>query len=122
MATEHALSQVRTGMAVHTADGHNLGKVTHIWYGTDPTATNPQCDDEVCSRLEVHRGVLGGRTLYVPYSAIGDVVAGRVRLSMDAASANEHNWHRQPAWIAAAGGREADPFDDLGRVTTGRSG
>src|SRR5918997_6060415 len=98
MATEHALTQVRPGMEVLTADGHKLGKVSHIWHGTDPTATNAQCDDEVCSRLEVHRGVLGGSTLYVPYSAIGDVVAGGGGLRMGPAKAHMPNWEKHPSW------------------------
>ena len=120
MAPKHALTPVRPGMAVRTADGHTLGKITHIWYGSDPTPTQSQCDDEVCSRLEVQPGRFGRRPLDVPYSAVLDVTPGRVILHLDAASLNTQAWRTQPAWIAAAGGREADPTGDLGRVTTGR--
>jgi hypothetical protein len=55
MASENVITQVRKGMEVHTADGQKLGKVAEIWLGTGPTATNPRCDEELCSRLEVHR-------------------------------------------------------------------
>ena len=56
MASENVIAQVHKGMEVHTADGQKLGKVAEIWLGTDPTATNPRCDEELCSRLEVHSG------------------------------------------------------------------
>ena len=77
MAPKHALTPVRPGMAVRTADGHTLGTVTRIWYGSDPTPTQPQCDDELCSRLEMQPGRFRHRPLYVPYSAVLDVTAGR---------------------------------------------
>ena len=41
MAPKHALTPVRPGMAVRTADGHTLGTVTRIWYGSDPTPNQP---------------------------------------------------------------------------------
>ena len=104
MAPTHVLIRVRPGMAVRTADGHTLGKVTQIWYGSDPIPTQPYCDDEVCSRLEVQPGGFGRRPVYVPYSAVLDVTARRVILQVDAASVNQQAWHRQPAWIAAAAG------------------
>ena len=43
MAPEQAIGQARTGMEVRTADGHTLGTVAQVWYGTDPTAQDPQC-------------------------------------------------------------------------------
>ncbi len=63
MASENMVAQVRTGMDVHTADGQPLGKVAQVWIGTDPTASSPRCDDERCSRIEVHRGRLLARRL-----------------------------------------------------------
>ena len=63
----HQMGQVCKGMEVRTADGHKLGRVADVWYRTDPTASNPRCDDDVGSRLEVHHGVLGRSVLYVPY-------------------------------------------------------
>ncbi len=101
MASENILPQVRQGMDVHTADGHTLGTVAKVWFGTDPTPSNPRCDEDTCSRLEVHRGRLfKRRALYVPYSAIGDITAGHVTLTLDAAAVNERDWLRKPAWIA----------------------
>src|SRR3712207_1263644 len=79
-----------------TADGQHLGKVTAVWLGTDPTAANPRCDEELCSRLEVHHGFLGHRVLYVPYSAIADVVADQVTLNVDAATVQERAWTQKP--------------------------
>lgn len=123
MAPENAMVQVRHGMAVHTSDGHTLGKVERVWYGTDPTADNPRCDEEVCSRLEVHHGVFLRRTaMYVPTSAIAEVAGKHVTLNVDAATVNEHDWIKLPPWIAAAGGRQAEPLDDTTRAAAGWGG
>ncbi len=102
MASENVVARVRKGMEVHTADGQKLGKVAEVWLGTDPTATHPRCDEEVCSRLEVHSGGLFKRSvLYVPYSAISGVGANHVTLRVDAATVNEHDWTKKPSWVAA---------------------
>ena len=101
MMTESIIARVRKGMEVHTADGKKLGKVAEVWLGTDPTAANPRCDEEICSRLEVHSGGLFKRSvLYVPYSAIANVTADHVTLSVDAATVNEHDWTKKPSWVA----------------------
>ncbi len=103
MASEITIAHVRKGMEVRTADGQKLGKVALVWYGTDPTATNPRCDEDICSRLEVHSGGIFKHTLlYVPYSAIAEVTAGHVTLNLDAATVNERDWIKQPRWIAAS--------------------
>ncbi len=102
MANENIIAQVRTGMAVHTADGLPLGNVTQVWVGTDPTASSPRCDDERCSRIEVQRGRLLKRQVrYVPISAIADVATDHVTLKVDAAVVDEQDWLRTPQWIAA---------------------
>ncbi len=102
MLSENIFAQVHAGMEVDTSDGHKLGKVAQVWYGTDPTATNPLCDDDICSRLEVRTGGVFKRgVLYVPVSAVVEVTAGRVILNDDAATVNEHNWIRRPPWIVA---------------------
>ena len=99
MARESLVSRVRTGMEVRTADGQSLGKVTEVWLGTDPTASQPLCDEELCSRLEVRSGSFFKRTtLYVPYSAIADVTADHVMLNVDAATAHARPWTTQPSW------------------------
>ncbi len=100
MASENVLAQVRSGMAVQTADGQPLGKVAQVWVGSDPTASSPRCDDETCSRIEVQRGRLLTRQVrYVPISAIADVAANHVTLKVDAAAVDEHDWLRTPQWI-----------------------
>ena len=89
MAPKTIIGHVRPGMTVHTWDGQKLGTVAQVWYGTDPTAQDPQCDEAVCSRLEVYHGVVVHRVLYVPCSALATVAAGHVTLNVDAATVNE---------------------------------
>jgi hypothetical protein len=99
MASENLVARVRTGMEVQTADGQSLGKVAEVWLGTDPTASSPLCDDALCSRLEVRSGGFFKRTtLYVPYSAIADVAADQVTLTVDAATARARPWGDKPSW------------------------
>lgn len=118
MTTENAVVQVRKGMAVQSSDGHTLGTVERVWFGTDPTAQDPRCDDELCSRLEVHHGgFLRRRALYVPASAIAAVAGKQVTLTMDAATVNEHDWITLPSWIAAAGGRTPDAREDISKAS-----
>jgi hypothetical protein len=100
MASENMIAQVRKGMEVHTADGQTLGKVAEIWLGTDPTATNPRCDEEICSRLEVTSGGVFKRSvLYVPANTIANVTANQVILSLDAAAVNDRDWVQRPRWM-----------------------
>ncbi len=107
MASENVVARVRKGMEVHTADGQKLGKVAEVWLGTDPTATHPRCDEELCSRLEVHSGgVLKRSVLYVPYNAIGAVSPNEVTLTVDAATVNSHDWVQRPRWL----GGEPDQY------------
>ena len=102
MARENVIAQVRKGMQVHTADGQTLGKVTEVYLGSDPTASNPLCDEAQCSRLEVQSGGLfKRRTVYVPYSAIATVAADLVTLNVDAATAQERPWNQKPRWAEA---------------------
>jgi hypothetical protein len=51
------ITQVRKGMEIHAADGIKLGKIAEVWVGTDPVDSTTQCDEETCSRLEVHQRV-----------------------------------------------------------------
>jgi len=101
MMSESDIARVSKGMEVQTMDGKELGKVTEVWLGMDPTASNPRCDEEVCSRVEVRRGFLGRGVLYVPYSAIAAVTGKHVTLNIDAATVNEHAWNQKPGWITS---------------------
>ncbi len=122
MANENMIAQVRSGMAVQTADGQLLGKVTQVWVGTDPTASSPRCDDERCSRIEVQRGRLLKRQVrYVPISAIADVAADHVTLTVDAAAVDERDWLRTPQWIANMTGSADAKNDELRRPPGGNS-
>ena len=107
MTRENIVTHVRQGMSVHTADGTHLGKVTRIWYGSDPTSNTIRCDEEICSRLEVHHGtLLKDNVLYIPYHVIGEVVGNDVRLNIDAATVYDHDWLQRPRWM----GQEPDKF------------
>ncbi len=121
MTTGNILTQVRQGMQVHTADGVTLGKIREIWYGTDPTERDPRCDEEVCSRLEVHHGVLHREVLYIPYNAIADVSGTQVTLNVDAATVREHPWHQRPRWIAS-GKTLGDDLAGVGPAAGGPTG
>ncbi len=100
MAGENIITQVRKGMEVHTTDGQKLGKVAEVWVGTDPAATDLWCDEEICSRLEVHHGLLGRSVLYIPTSAIASVAANQVTLNVDAPTVHERTWNHKPRWVA----------------------
>ncbi len=95
------IGQVHKGMEVHTLDGVNLGKVEEVWLGTDPASATARCDEEVCSRLEVHRRerLFKDVVLYVPYSAIAAVSGEAVTLNVDAQTAGAKGWSRKPAWL-----------------------
>ncbi len=122
MAHEHMIAQVRSGMAVQTADGHPLGKVAQVWVGSDPTASSPRCDDERCSRLEVQRGRLLTRQVrYVPISAIAAVATDHVTLKVDAAAVDEQDWLRTPQWIANMTGSADAKNEGLRRPPGGNS-
>ena len=99
MANSTIIAQVRVGMHVKTADGKDLGKVTRVWIGSDLSDSTPWCDEELCSRLEVHRGLLGTQVLYIPYSGIAEVTSKQVTLNVDANTVFEKNWERKPEWI-----------------------
>ena len=104
MASGNVIAQIHEGMEVHFADGARLGKIAQVWIGTDPASSATPCDEDVCSRLEIHRR---DATLYIPYSAIAGVSGNIVTLNVDTAMANEKGWHRPPAWItqeSASGG------------------
>jgi hypothetical protein len=91
-------TQLREGMEVHASDGAKLGKVTHVWFGASMGGGVLPSEEESC--LEVHRGLLGRETLYIPFSAIAQVKGNVVTLNVDAQTAHESpTWHRKPAWI-----------------------
>ncbi len=95
------IGKVAKGMSVLTADGAQLGVVADVWIGTDPAETE-RCDEEVCSRLEVHRGGFPRRTvLYIPSGVIDHVLVASVLLKVDEAAANTMGWTHRPTWLGA---------------------
>jgi hypothetical protein len=89
--------QLREGMEVYTADEMKLGKISQVWYGTSvggPAVT----EEETC--FELHRGLLGRDTLYLPCHLVTRVSGNTVKLSADEQTVRETpSWHRKPAWI-----------------------
>ncbi len=108
MTSENIVSRIRSGMQVQGADGQLVGKVTEVWIGADPRHSSERCDEDECSRLEVHHG---GSTFYIPYTAIAEVAGKTVRLSVDAAAVNEKGWYRKPLWMRDETSPALRPFD-----------
>jgi hypothetical protein len=108
MTNENLITRIRPGMQVQGADGRPVGKVTEVWIGADPRHSSERCDEEECSRLQVHHGAA---TLYIPYNAIADVAGTTVRLTLEAATVNERGWYRKPLWIPEDAPPSAWPFD-----------
>jgi len=100
MASGNLMAQVRKGMEVKSADGRSLGRIAHVWFGVDPGSSTQRCDEEVCSRLEVHLAHRGG-TRYIPYSAIAGVSGKTVNLNVTEATVNDKLWHQRPSWLPA---------------------
>ena len=98
MDTRTLLTRIRDHMPVRSADGHTIGRVRHIWYGGDPDAHHPRCDEEVCSHVEVQYHHV---TFYIPINAIARVGWNEVVQSVDAATLDEKGWYRKPLWIEA---------------------
>lgn len=111
MAIDNVMTSIHKGMDVRAEDGVALGTVAHVWMGLDP-AGGQQCDEEECSRLEIHLLHRGG-TRYVPYGAIAGVSGRTVKLNLSAAAFNEKLWHRRPDWMPPETSNE--DFDHLVR-------
>ncbi len=94
------IGQVRKGMHVRSSDKADLGKVAEVWLGTDPTAANVRCDEELCSRIEVHHGLLRKQVLYIPYNAIDTVGDAGVVLTVGEIKAK--GWSAAPKWLSQA--------------------
>ena len=101
------IGRIRKGMEVRASDGDVLGRVAEVWVGTDPGSTQPRCDEEVCSRLEVRRRerLVREVVLYVPYSAIAGVSDEGVALGVDGEAARSSGWSHRPRWIRDEGAR-----------------
>ncbi len=99
------IARIHKGMEVHASDGVCLGKVRELWLGTDPASTHARCDEEVCSRLEVHHRerLIKDVVMYIPYSAIVDVSGNNVVLDVDSETANSKGWSYKPHWIDMEG-------------------
>ncbi|HEY0735296.1 MAG TPA: hypothetical protein VGD69_10365 [Herpetosiphonaceae bacterium] len=97
MAIDNVMTSIHKGMDVRSEEGVSLGTVAHVWMGIDPSGGQP-CDEEECSRLEIHLPHRGG-TRYVPYGAVADVSGKTVKLNLSAEAFNEKLWHRRPDWL-----------------------
>lgn len=112
MAIDNVMGSIRNGMHVRTDDGVSLGKVAHVWFGSDPQSRSQPCDEDQCSRLEVHFPY-GGGACYIPYTAIADVSGKIVSLNLSEDEFNQKTWHRRPRWLPAEG--ESPVLDVLGK-------
>jgi hypothetical protein len=90
--------QIREGMDISTRDLLKMGKVLHVWIGTDPSYSGDVWHEELCSRVEVR---WAGRPFYLPAYAIDRVSEHGVILTMDAATVVQRRWYRRPEWIPA---------------------
>ena len=89
--------QLREGMEVYTADGTKLGKISQVWYGTS-VGGSMAAEEETC--FELHRGLFGRDTLYLPGHLVTEISGSTLRLSADEQMVRETpTWHRKPAWI-----------------------
>ncbi len=113
MTSENIVSHIRPGMQVQGADGRPVGKVTEVWIGSDPRHSSERCDEEECSRLEVHHGQ---DRVYIPYNAIAEVAGKVVRLTMEAAAVYEHGWHRKPLWMRDETPTSSEDWRQFGRA------
>jgi hypothetical protein len=98
------ITQLRKGMEVHAVDGAKLGTIAEVWVGTDPLDSTMACDEDLCSRVEVHAFHQPGGPLYIPYNALAAVAGHSVSLNVDAATAHTRNWHHRPAWLPTQAG------------------
>ena len=103
MKPEELAAQVGARMQVITADGKRLGKVRHVHtYETAVYVEVPPAGALWVFKLWVFKI----KHLFLPASAVVEVVGNRVHINMDAQTAN--GCTARPRWI------EAKDFVDLG--------
>ena len=92
------IADIAKDMEVYTSDGDKLGTVNHIWPGATDAATSVITD----GYFSVHEGGLlglGGKDLYVPFTAVDDCVPGEcVTLNVSKADA-ETQFERKPDFL-----------------------
>ncbi len=67
-----------------------------MWLGADLASASARCD-EVCSRAEVHRGLLRKQVIYVPYNAIAEVLGDALTLTVG--ERHGPGWVQRPKWL-----------------------
>ena len=100
-------------MEVDTIDGKRIGKVVQVWERppvapavvgeTDATvAWDPTWTTDEAGYVQVHRGLPGflGQDLYIPFSAVDDVVPRAVVLSVRSDQLDDEGWDVQPDFLA----------------------
>ena len=79
---------------VFTEDGQKVGVVEKLQYGY----------------INIKRGLIFTKDLYVPVTVVGKVEADRVYLSVSRADADNHDWETvPPEWTQADNAAAADP-------------
>src|SRR5919205_2964564 len=68
-------ADIQKGMEVYAADGEKIGGVEHVW----PYVSDAPTHVTASGYFSVHEGGIlgiGGKELYVPFSAVDDVTRG----------------------------------------------
>jgi hypothetical protein len=94
------LASIANGMTIEDADGDEIGSVGMIYQPVSAAATPPTSVSADDAYMKVDRGFLGlGKHLYIPSSAIRDVTAHRVILTVDKDKIDLMGWDQKPHWI-----------------------
>ncbi|HZO24997.1 MAG TPA: PRC-barrel domain-containing protein [Chloroflexota bacterium] len=99
--SEQFVNQIREGMHVEDADGDKVGTVLAIYQPVRVASTGfGSAEPAGVAYLKVHVGLpLLGKNLYIPSSAIRDVTADRIILTVDETRVGEQGWDERPSWI-----------------------
>jgi hypothetical protein len=95
------LGRIVPGMDVCDVTGEKVGSIAHIYRFDEATdeATSTRAGDEL---IEVKTGFLGlGKHLYIPMSAVQEVLTDSIFLSKSRESFSELGYEEKPAHFAA---------------------
>ena len=95
------------GMEVRDINGDKVGKIGQIYRpvgAVAPSTAIPSGSTEPASLsdqyLKVDTGFLGiGEDLYIPTSAVSDVIGNHVVLNVDKDQVDTRGWDRPPGWV-----------------------
>lgn len=101
MQSDAFFERIREGMDVVDVNGEKVGTVGKIYLPARVSSTTTDYAEpagQFC--MKVDTGFLGlGKDLYVPASAIRDVMADRVELNVAKDVLDSMDWDKKPSWI-----------------------